>query len=237
LRLDAIADRSEIVPGESFTVRVDPHHRDGITADFRKPTLTLPPDWAITNEETGANGAIRFIISVPAASSQFAASATSRPLRNSISGPTAYLDALLPEPPPLITATEDAVLNGYAFTESSPVTSIHATSTRAERIPPRLVPAYSIAVEPRQIVDVLGGAQKSFDVLLRVHSYATQPGEVIVSLVLPRGWSVGAPVPLKFSGIGDEYARFKVAPPPKLAAGNYRIAAQVLEKGDHASSV
>ena len=237
LRLNAIADRSEIVPGETFTVRVDLHHRDGITADFRKPTLTLPPDWALTNEETEANGAVRFTISVPLNSSQFAAGVPSRPLRNSVSGPTAYLDALLAEPPPLITAAEDAVLNGYAFTATSPVTSIHATSTRADRIPPRLVPAYSIAVEPRQVIDVLASAQKSFDVLLRVHSYATQPGEVSVSLVLPRGWSVGAPIPMKFSGIGDEYARFKVTPPPKLQAGNYKIAAQLFEKGDRASNV
>jgi LmbE family N-acetylglucosaminyl deacetylase len=236
LRLDAIADRSEIVPGEPFTVRVDPHHRDGITADFRKPTLTLPPDWAITNEETEANGAIRFTVSVPANISQFAAAWPLRPLNSSKLGPTAYLEALLPEPPPLITASDDAVLNGYAFTATSPVTSIHATSTRADRIAPRVVPAYSIVVEPRQIIDVLASAQKSFEVLLRVHSYATQPGEITVGFVLPRGWSAGQPVPLKFSGIGDQYARFKVTPPPKLAAGNYRIAAQAFEKGDRAST-
>ena len=237
LRLDAISDRSDIVPGETFTVRIDPHHRDGITADFHKPTLTLPPDWAITNEETEANGAVRFTISVPSNISQFSAGWPSRPLRNSMSGATAYLDTLLPEPPPLITASQDAILDGYAFTATSPVTSIHATSTRADRIPPRLVPAYSIAVEPRQIIDVLASAQKSFDVLLRVHSYATQPGEVSVGLVLPRGWSVGAPIPLKFSGIGDEYARFKVMPPPRLQPGNYKIAAQVFEKGERASNV
>src|SRR6266853_3925212 len=237
LRLNAVADRSEIVPGESFTVRVDPRHRDGVAADFRKPTLTLPPDWAITNEETEANGAVRFTISVPSNISQFALGWPSRPLRNSISGATAYLDALLPEPPPLIAAAEDAVLNGYAFTATSAVTSIHATSPRADRVSPRLVPAYSLAVEPRQMIDVLAGAPKPFDVLLRVHSYATQAGEVSVSLVLPRGWNVGAPVPLKFSGIGDEYARFKVMPPPRLQPGNYKIAAQVFEKGERASSV
>lgn len=237
LRLDAIADRSEIVAGETITVRVDSHHRDGITADFHKPTLILPPDWTITKEEPEVNGGIRFTIAVPANISAFAPGWPSRPLRNSVSGANAYLDALLPEPPPLITASEDAILDGYAFTANSPVTSIHATSTRADRIPPRVVPAYSIAVEPRQVIDVLATAPKSFDVLLRVHSYATQPGEVSVGLVLPRGWSVGAPIPLKFSGIGDQYAHFKVTPPPKLAAGNYRIAAQVFEKGDGASSV
>jgi hypothetical protein len=99
------------------------------------------------------------------------------------------------------------------------------------------VPPYSIAVEPRQLVDILANTPKPFDVLLRVHSYATRPGEVSVGLVLPRGWSVGGSIPLKFSGIGDEYARFRVTPPSKLQAGNYKIAAQVLEKGDQGLSV
>jgi LmbE family N-acetylglucosaminyl deacetylase len=237
LRLDAIVDRSEIVPGESFTVRVEPHHRDGITADFRKPTLALPADWVITKEDPDANGAIRFTVSVPSNFAQFASGWPLRPLRSSTPASSNYLESLLPEPLPLITASGDAVLNGYAFSATSPVTSIHATSTRADRISPRLVPAYSIAVEPRQMIDVVPGVRKSFDVLLRVHSYATQPGEVTVGLVLPHGWSNVAPVPLKFSGIGDQYARFKVTPPLKLPAGNYRIAAQVFEKGDRASSL
>lgn len=238
LRLDAIADRTEIVPGETFTVRVELHHRDGINADFRPPTLTLPPDWAITKEEPEPNGAIRFTISVPSNQAQFVSTWPLRPIRSSSAvGPDAHFEPLLPEPLPLLTAAADAILNGYAFTATSPVTSIRATSTRADRIPPRLVPPYSIAVEPRQIVDVLASARKSFDVLLRVHSYATHPGEVTVGLVLPRGWSIVAPVPLKFSGIGDQYARFEVTPPLKLGSGNYKISAQVYEKGDHASSV
>jgi len=238
LRPDAIADRSEIVPGETFSVRVELHHRDAINADFRPPTLTLPADWAITKEEPEPNGAIRFTISVPSNLSQFASSWPLRSVRGSgAPGPGTHLESLLPEPPPLVTAAADAILEGYAFTATSAVTSIRATSTRADRIPPRLVPPYSIAVEPRQIVDVLTNSRKSFDVLLRVHSYATQPGEVTVGLVLPRGWSLVTPVPLKFSGIGDQYARFRITPPLKLGAGNYKIAAQVYEKGDHASTV
>jgi LmbE family N-acetylglucosaminyl deacetylase len=237
LRLDAIADRSEIVPGETFTVRVEPHHRDGLGEDFRKPTLSLPPDWTVAKEEAEPNGAIRFTISVPQASSfsRIGSDWPLRPLRNSTLNSKAYLEPLLPEPLPLITATEDAVLSGYAFTATSPVTSIRATSTRADRIPPRLVPAYTIAVEPKQIIDVLASPRKSFEVLLRVHSYATQPGEVSVALVPPRGWSIVAPLPLKFSGAGDQFVRFNVTPPPKLAAGKYKISAQVYDKGDRAS--
>src|SRR5258707_14027615 len=53
LRLDAIADRSELVPGERFTVRIEPHHRDGINTDSRKISLALPQDWNIDKEEIG----------------------------------------------------------------------------------------------------------------------------------------------------------------------------------------
>ena len=41
LRVEATADRSEIVPGEGFTVRVEARHREGISGDFKKPALRL----------------------------------------------------------------------------------------------------------------------------------------------------------------------------------------------------
>jgi LmbE family N-acetylglucosaminyl deacetylase len=41
VRLDAISDRSELVPGETFTVRVDPHHRDAISGDFLRTGTSL----------------------------------------------------------------------------------------------------------------------------------------------------------------------------------------------------
>jgi len=42
--------------------------------------------------------------------------------------------------------------------------------------------------------------------MLRVHSYATQAGEVRAALTVPRGWKTGAAVPLKFEERGDRYA-------------------------------
>jgi LmbE family N-acetylglucosaminyl deacetylase len=229
LRLDAIADRSDLVAGETLTVRVEPHHRDGFAGEFRKINLTLPQDWEITKEEPEPNGATRFTISIPGATELFL-----RSLRIQGSVPERPSSYLLPEPPPLISATQDIMLNGYFFTAASPVTSIHATSTRADRIPPRLVPAYTIFVEPKQVIDVLAktGPRKPFDVLLRVHSHATQPAKISVGLDAPRFWTVTAPAVLKFTGIGDQYVRFKVTPPPKVAAGNYKISARAYDNAD-----
>jgi len=237
VRLDAVSDRSELAPGETFTVRVDPHHRDGINGDFRKISLALPQDWDIIKEDPEPNAAIRFTVSIPQAL-RFPQNGSEWLLwshRIPLNAPGLPSPALLPEPPPLVTATQDVVLNGYSFTAASPVTSIRATSTRADRIAPRVVPPYTLAVEPTQVISVLAKPprpRKPFDVLLRVHSYATQPGKVSVGLDAPRLWSVGTPVTLSFNGVGDQYARFKVTPPLRLAAGKYKIFARAYNTAD-----
>lgn len=220
LRLDAVADRSELVAGESFTVRVEPHHREGIVGEFRKPSLVLPSEWNASKEESDPSGSIRFTI----AAAQNAPSSTDS------------LGAILPEQLPLMTANQEALINGYSFTITSPVTSVHATSTRVDRIAPRMVPAYTLAVEPKQLVEIAAKPQKPFDVLLRVHSYATQPGQIRVGISAPRGWRASAPIPLKFAGAGDQYTKLTVTPPIKLGAGNYKIAAYAERGGGHSAA-
>ena len=211
LRLDALADRSELVSGETFSVRVDTHRRGEVTGDFKKPALMLPSDWNVTNEEPQTGGTIRLTVS-----------AGPNPLRTP---PPAA--ALLPEPPPLVIASQEAVIDGYTFVVTAPVVQLRATSTRADRVPLRIVPAYTLAVEPKQAIEIAARRSKPFDVLLRVHSYATQAAEVRAGLTVPRGWKAGAPAPLKFDGAGDRYARLTVTPPLRLLKGNFKIAAYV----------
>ena len=80
-----------------------------------------------------------------------------------------------PEPPPLAVARQETSIEGYNFTADQPVTHIAATSTRIDRIAIRMVPAYTLAVEPDQAIELLARPKKPFDILLRVHSYATKP--------------------------------------------------------------
>src|SRR5437016_14035020 len=123
LRLDALADRSELVSGETFTVRVDTHRRGEITGDFKKPALMLPSDWNVTKEEPQTGGAIRFTVS-----------AGPNPLRTP---PPAA--ALLAELPPLVIASQEVVVDGYTFVVTVPAVQLRATSTRADRVPLRIV--------------------------------------------------------------------------------------------------
>ncbi|HET7150540.1 MAG TPA: hypothetical protein VFI60_03945, partial [Candidatus Acidoferrum sp.] len=76
--------------------------------------------------------------------------------------------------------------------------------------------------------------RKPFDVLLRVHSNATLPGQVRAGLSVPKGWKAAAPIALKFTGTGDRYIRMTVTPPLKLTAGNYKIAAYAERAADRA---
>jgi hypothetical protein len=94
-----------------------------------------------------------------------------------------------------------------------------------DRVPLRIVQAYTLAVEPKQAIEVLGKPRKPFDVLLRVHSYSTQAAKVSVGLDAPPGWTSSAPVTVEFAGAGDQYAKLRVTPPEKLAAGSYTISA------------
>jgi LmbE family N-acetylglucosaminyl deacetylase len=222
LRLDAQADRSELVAGETVSVRVEPHRRSVISGDFQTPKLVLPAEWTVAKEEPEQNGAIRFTLNVPQ---------NAQPLRDVRS--LAGFKSLLPDPPPLLTATQEIVIDGYSLSVSAPVMSVHATSTRADRVAPRIVPAYTLAVEPKQVVEVPGKPRKPFDVLLRVHSYATQPGKVTAGLDVPRGWTSSAASELKFDVVGDEYARFQVTPPLQIAAGNFKVGAHVTTDSGH----
>ena len=241
LRLEAVADRSELVAGETFSIRVIPHHREGVEANPGKIDINLPRDWTITKEEPEAGGGIRFAVSIPVG---FHYPDTGELPQNSVPRSGSVIEmptAFLPEPRPLITAAQEISVDGHSFASGTGVTSIRATSTRADRIPPRVVPAYSIAAEPRQAVEVLPDSSgagkpakppKPFDVLLRVHSYATQPGKISVGLDAPRYWTVAPPVILNFAGTGDQYARFRVSPPPKLSAGSYKISARAYNNPD-----
>jgi hypothetical protein len=92
-------------------------------------------------------------------------------------------------------------------------------------VPLRVVPAYTLVVEPSQVVAVLGHPRKPFDVLLRVHSYSTKPATVSIGFDVPDGLQSSAPVEVHFDGVGDQYAKLTVTPPAKLEPGNFTITA------------
>jgi len=208
LYVRADADRDELVAGESFGVTAEARCRPEAKCALGKLDLVLPHGMSETKAEKDGGNATQFNVQVD--------------------GPPPALtawDKLQPEPPPLVLAKQDVAVAGYNFAIKIPVTHIAASSTRVVRTQLRLTPAYTLAVEPGQEIEVLSEPRKPFDVLLRVHSHATQAGKVSVGLDLPVGWTASAPVTLHFLGSGDLYAKLTVTPSAKLPAGKYDIRA------------
>ncbi|MGH9676111.1 MAG: PIG-L family deacetylase, partial [Candidatus Acidiferrum sp.] len=206
--LRAEADREELVVGESFMVTAEAHCRAEAVCQLGKLNLALPPGMSQAKMESDAAKGLQFKVHVDAPPQSL----------------TAW-EKLQPEPPTLVYAQQEVTVDGYKFLVKIPVTHISANSTRVDRVPLRIAPAYTLAVEPRQEIEVLAKQRRPFDVLLRVHSHATQAGKVSVGLNLPPGWNASAPVTLDFAGAGDKYAKSTVTPPAKLAAGTYTIGA------------
>jgi LmbE family N-acetylglucosaminyl deacetylase len=243
LQMTAEADRSELVAGESFTARAQAECRAEAGCVFGETKLLFHGNFAETKHEGDAAKGVQFTIAVSPTSAEgntfSSAGAAQSPALQGHRVPRKFaplhnLGPLLPEPPPLVSVQQEITISGYKFQFTHPVTHIQASSTRADRVPLRMVPAYTLAVEPNQAIEVLAKPIKPFDVLLRVHSYATQPAKVSVGITPPEGWRTSPPTPLDFSGSGDRYARVTVTPPQKLTEGNVKLAAYV-QRGEDQS--
>ena len=204
----AEADRDALVVGESFSVSAEAICRKDAGCELGTVKLNLPPSFKETKREGDAAKGYQFKVDVTQAVPKL----------------TAW-EKLQPEPPPLVTVQQEVTIGGYKFAVTVPVTHIAPSSTRVDRVPLRIVPAYTLKVEPKQALEVLGKPGVPIDVLLRVHSYSTQPGKLSVGLDLPDGFNASAPVELVFDGAGEKFARVVVTPPNKLSAGKYTITA------------
>lgn len=214
LEVKAEADRSTLVVGESFGLRADAHCRKGDGCELGGLKLKLTGGFKEIKREEDAEKGFQFTVAV--------------------TQPTPTLtawDKLLPEPPPLLFADQEVTIDGYKFRVEVPVTHIEANSTRLDRVPLRIVPAYTLAVDPRQAIAILGKRERPFDVLLRVHSYATQAAKLTIGLDVPKDFSASVPEEISFDGTGERYAKLTVTPPNSLAPGNYAITAYA-KRGD-----
>jgi LmbE family N-acetylglucosaminyl deacetylase len=209
LEIVAESDRSEVVAGEPFNVDAEARCRKEAGCELGEMQLALLAK--ATQTVAGADS--------PKIQKKF------NVLIDAPLPPLTPWELQQPEPPALVIAKQQLIVAGYTIEVEQPVTHITATSTRIDRVPVRMVPAYTLALEPDQTIELLAKPKKPFAVLSRVHSYATRPGKIEVGLTVPQGWTVSSPVTLQFAGVGDRYAKLTVTPPAKLSAGTYPLTA------------
>ena len=219
IRLKAESDTSELVVGDSFRVSARTTFRSEAQCVLGPLTLDLPKSMEKSAETGDADKGYDFTIGFTGKVRP------PEPDQLLLPGHPDGMLPLLPEPPPLVTAEQQVTVAGYKMTVREPVTRVEATSTSVVRVPLRIVPAYTVSVEPKQVVEVLSAQHRPFDIFLRVHSYSAKPATVSVGLDLPDGLTCTPPVDVSLTGIGDQYVKLTVAPPAKLDPGTFTITA------------
>ncbi len=225
VQLSADAERADVVASEDFTVAFHSRCRPEIHCQFSEPQFFSVR--AILRQKMGSGKDTESSWTLALGNPESLDKAALLP-------PVLYppLDPLLsPEPAPVVRVAQKIQIDGFTFSPVTPVLCTTATSTAVSRVPLRIVPAYTLAVEPSQVVAVLGEPRKAVDVLLRIHSYSTKPASISIGLDVPDGLQSSAPVELKVDGVGDQYAKLTVTPPAKLAPGNFTITAYA-KRGD-----
>ena len=207
-RFAAESDRAYVVAAESFEVKTNRNCRPDAECRFEKTEVRLPDYSRQTGQGGDGAGVTAFDLAIIPEQLQ-----------------SVRFNATLPETAPFVSAEQMTTVEGYRFGSTEPVTHISATSTRVDKMPLRIVPAYTLAVEPKQEIEKLAAKHEPFDVFLRVHSYSQKTATVKVGLDVPAGWKSSDAVELNFTGEGDRYAKLKVTPPAKLDAGHYAITA------------
>lgn len=208
LQMEANANRSELAVGNTFEVRIRSRCRPEVECRIGLPVLDLPQGMKQVSRSKDAGGVETITVAVDTA-------------------PPGRWTSLEVGSDPLVTLDTRVDVAGFAFNLLEPVTHTAASTTSANKLPLRIVPAYSLAVEPKQVIETLSEQHKPFPVFLRVHSYSTNPAKISAGLDVPAGWTSTAPVELAFEGEGDKYAKLTVTPPQTIAAGNSRISAYV----------
>ena len=202
------SDRSELVPGEKFSVRAEIKYRPDLPATFSKPVLTLPPGWNIVKQEE-KDGSTNFTVAVPPGAQT----------------PHSPGDFVYPFPPPFVYACSHVDVDGYAFDFNSPVQSLHASTVTVMEYPLRIVPPVELTPQPEQYVVVESHEPKQFEIFARVHSFAVSPSKVSVGVEVPSGWKAPEPQSVAFTGEGDRLVHLTVMPPSKIASGDYELKA------------
>jgi LmbE family N-acetylglucosaminyl deacetylase len=216
---EAEAERSDLVIGEPLSLSVVSHCRPGVTCPFQAPVQV----WAGGQQFTPISGD-------PAHGQKFNVTL------NAAAAPPPIIAQLSPVPWPLISVSLEEKIDAFhKIPLGADVFNTFASSTNVTRVPIRLVPAYTLTVEPKQTVEILAKPHRPFDVFLRVHSYSTKSTEVTAGLEAPDGLHASPPVPIKFDGTGDQYVKLTITPPVKLEPGNYSVTAYA-KRGDETFS-
>src|SRR5258708_18006918 len=216
LKVTAVADRNNVTAGEEFHVVAHARCRAEADCKIGESKFVSVPELNQSKREGDLEKGQTFTIQVQDNAKP------SRGLLGSFASPDSqYQNSAAPAP--LSEVWIRFRLAGHEYLHRETVKFFDANSTHADLVPLRIVPSYSLAVEPKQSIEILPARQHDFDVLLRVHSYSSKPATASVGLEAPGGWKISDATELQSDDVGDRYAKVHVSPPAQLPEGNLTI--------------
>src|SRR5262249_3234137 len=171
IHVEANADRSVVPVGDEFAIRARIRCRPEVECIGGFPVLAWP-DGMKEVKRSPDKGDSQATITIQVEG-------------NPETGPLTFLEPIGHSRMGISTRMN---VSGYGFDVREQVIHIAASSTIVSRVPLHIVPAYTVAVEPRQEIEKLAAEHKPFNVFLRVHSYSQKAANVSVGLDVPEGW-------------------------------------------------
>ncbi len=140
IKVEAQADRSEQVTGESFTLRVSVRYRTDLPIHVGEPEVVLPGSVGGVKGEKEASGAYKFVVPVELTEKDVTGGSDEKPLIYPFFEDLLYGGAVYTE------------VGKYVFKTEVTASSTRVTSTRADVYSLRLVPAVTLTLEPKDLV-------------------------------------------------------------------------------------
>ncbi|MBI3663875.1 MAG: PIG-L family deacetylase [Acidobacteria bacterium] len=158
LRMEATANRGEIVEGEPFAVSAQWRRRLEPALHLEEPTLEAPEGWV---QETLTEKAVGSVNLRAAPTKKDGTREDLEREREKERERSRMAHSICPWPEPLASVSIHGQIHAYFISQEVPVVTTRVTSVGSETRPLLMVPAVTLTVEPRRFVVVSGGNLKS----------------------------------------------------------------------------
>lgn len=241
LKLDAVASREQVAPGDTFTVAISLLNGGARPVGIRALAPALPAGWRAEPLDalppTLAPDSLRvrrFRVSVPADAAPTEPYFLRRPRVGDLySWPDDWRVRARPFAPPVVQAAATTEVDGALLPLDAEATAQELDPRQGElRRPVRVVPAVAVTLDPQN--DVLSTAPDAPDTLrfrVTLRAYASTGIAGMLRLVLPPGWRAdSAAVPVRFAAPGERVVEWRVHAPAGVAAGAYPVRAEFVSE-------
>jgi LmbE family N-acetylglucosaminyl deacetylase len=219
LRLEAVADRARVTPGEQVRVQARLWKQER-TVDGAPIALVAPDGWRVDDDAPGA-----FVVDVPANAEPtrpYWLRVARDPYRYAWPERAARGEAF---DPPLLLARCAVPIAGQTLTLRAPVVHRGAFPGGFRTLPVSVIPPVSLDVQPNVLLVPTRGDARSWRVEVTAHANTGRPLDGRLCMVAPAGWRVSpASAALTFTAEGQvETRRFELRLPAGAQPGRYAL--------------